>query len=285
MRWCEISGRPSRERYTALSELMTEQGVENQVEFITATEEDFESVATQAMRDFAQIRVGRDLMRDALRVGVQMPSLQLNLRAADCLAKDRQGKWWPRCFLADGITRVFADSGLSVDLSGDVFIVGANAETRAVVASLSRIGFARFTIAHSTDEPTEALVDELKSIFFGAQIRALPRALTTQLPGIFSAAVNTLVQGEDDGFLAELTFFNFLRVGGVWLDLVLVPPNDALSIDAGSLGAHVFPGSFVAAATDVIWLEKVCDIKVEFESLASRYQDVAKAASADATNP
>lgn len=271
MRWCEVGNEPSTVRFQALSEALTKAGVENEYTFIEFTG-DPEKIFARA-EQFDQIRLTGEAASRILSYSPRTPSTLLPLRAADSYVKEADGNWWPRCFFVDGLNRTFAHSKLDLDFSSGVFILGANPESRWVIASLSRIGYNKVSLCEPDEVRGQAFVEELKKSYFKLQVQFVPRHLLTQLPGVHAVGVNTLFEGRDDGALAELFYFNFLKPGGAWLDLALFPYNQSLEAEAKSVGATLIPGHRVVAIADCLWAKAVgydIDVDALSDALASR---------------
>jgi hypothetical protein len=285
IRWCEIGPYPSTERFNSLSQALTESGCPNSYSFIEADKANFPKIFEQAKRDFHQIRLGGDLCQEICRISRHLPSGLVTIRSADSVVCANQGgklDWWPRNFLANGVSHTMAKGIKNLDFSGGVFILGTNALARAAVSALARIGFSRFAISDHDEQRGLALIEELKAAYFKIQFQFVPRHLVTQLPGVYSFAVNTLEQGRDDGTLGELVYFNFLKTGGVWLDLAFLPINTALDVEAHTVGAFVQPGISVFSYADCSWAETCFKIDFNLKRLTELFTEV-RGASAPTT--
>lgn len=273
-RWVEISLHPEEKRFKLLSALLNGQGIANEVEFITTTESDFETVAREAMMRFDQIRVGTRLCELAPNLSERKPSSILTLKASDALVRSglrSEAQWWPRNFLFEGVGRAVVSRHKDLDLGGAVFVLGVTCESRAVIAALAKIGFSRFSISHHDDNQGQAFVEGMRRALFGVQFQFVPRHLITQLPSVHSFAVNTLLAGTDDGALAELIYFNFLKPGGIWLDLSLAG-NPHLEAEARAVGAVLGSGVEVAAWTDHLWSKEVFGCDVDPVVISAEYE-------------
>jgi hypothetical protein len=277
IRWVEISDLPQSQRFQALAQFLNENGFENEVSFLPATQLNFPEVVVNAEREFDQIRISGSLCQFVTEISDRLPSLLLSLKAGDALVqkaiKPELPDWWPRNFLVDGIARTLVTDKRNLDLSGAVFLLGAGCESRAAVAALVRLGFQRFSISCPDDVVGHALVEQLRTLYFQVQFQFIPRHLITQLPSIHSIAINTLVAGRDDEALSELFYFNFLKPGGIWLDLAFVG-NQHLDNEARAVGAETAEGIRVAAWTDYEWAREVLFIKLDPDALTQRYREV-----------
>lgn len=269
-RWAEVSTKCERERYTSLSQALEKSGLANEVGFIEITPEEFPARLPELLKSYDQLRIGGELQELALKSVERLPSALLTLRAADSLVRDVDG-WWPRNFLVEGLRGFFAQDLRTIDLSGGVFVSGVTPQARAVVAALVRIGFNRFTIAATEVEHAERFADDMRAGFFQVRFQTVSGNRITQLPAVHTVAVNTLPRDGDGGLLAEMAYFNFLKSGGIWLDLPLVPHNIELDTEARSVGARVAMPTHVAVRTDLAWLSAVFAIFVKVKKSPSRF--------------
>lgn len=272
IRWCEIAEYHERERFEALSQAITKAGVENEVSFLMIDGEEFPVLLERAKSQFQQIRLSGSASEDVLALTPVLPSSTRILGCADALCRENEA-WNPRNYLIEGLGRAFAKTS-SLDLTGGVFILGATPETRALVAALTRIGFNRFNIADPNEGTAQTLVEDLRKKYFGAQFAAVPRHLVTQLPGVHSIAVNTLVEGRDEGALGELFYFNFLKPGGLWLDLPLLPFNSSIDAEAHSVGAIVLSATEVFSIADFYWAKEVLGVSISQSEYESRLRSL-----------
>ncbi len=272
-KWVEISRQPDKKRYQALEQALLLAGFENKVEFMETDEQIFGETLQKAFGEFDQIRIGGALCEMAPRLLDHLPAEILTLQMADAFVPDPTvvGKWWPRCYLAEGYHRAIVSNVKNLDLSGAVFVLGAGTEARAAVGAFARLGFRRFSIADLDDDRGQSFADELKRRHFGAVFDFIPRHQITQLPAVHVIAVNTLPFGKDEGLHGELFYFNFLRVGGVWLDMDVHSPNPHLESEARSVGAVIENATSVIAWTDVSWAVEALSVKLDTTSLYSSY--------------
>lgn len=278
LRWAEISTEPDRARFEALSAALAAAGLDNQVEFIKADAGSFPEALREAQASFAQLRIGGGLRARVPEIIENFPSTLLSLRMADAFARaaGAERPWWPRCYLDEGFRRSLISDVRTFDLSGAVFILGATLEARAAIAALARLGYSRFSIADADDGKCEAFVAEVAKGFFNLRLQFVHRGQITQLPNIHTVAINTLAVGRDDGTHGELFYFNFLKAGGVWLDLSLRPANADLALEAKSVGAIIARGAGVAAWTDLAWAADVLKVALEGASLRDAYLEASR---------
>jgi hypothetical protein len=286
LKWVEIADVPEQSRFQTLSDVLSKNGIENQLEFISVNEIDrdesasesraidLETVLTNAKKDFGQIRIGGSLRSAVPKVVENFPASLLWLKAADALVpitNDGKTTWWPRNYFEQGFQRAFVKDIKNVDLSGAVFIVGATIEARAAIGALARMGFDRFSIADRDDDACEEFVRELTRSFLGLRVQAIQRNHITQLPAIHSAAINTLAVGQDEGMHAELAYFNFLKNNGIWMDMSLYAISQELEVEARTVGATVESGARILAWTDALWAADTLNCQLNVNELSDLY--------------
>ena len=270
-RWCEICEVRELSRAGAIAEFLQESGVEQEFTFFQSEISDFRKTFENAVSaGFSHIRIGGDLRDHCLQISEQWPANMLSVRSADAMVLI-ENQWWSRNFLIEGLVRVLNESTHSPDLSYSVLVIGATAETRAVVAVLTRLGFRNFLIADPDRQKSESFTAQFKRFYFGVSFEAIEPSRVTQLPGACSVAVNTLTPVRAQGMLDDLMYFNFLKPNGVWLDLSLVPHNLELEQEARTVGADVKEASSVFARADWLWLKHETGIEnLEFTTLLDK---------------
>ncbi len=266
--WAQISTDSDSRRVNLLSQALRDAGFANRVELIQSRPETFEADVRAACKVHQQLRVGGELCELLPSLTEKVPSSILTLKVADAYVKQGD-EWWPRNFLNEGLQRAVVTDVKGFDLTGAVFILGSGCESRAAVAALARLGFSRFNVSDPNDEKGQKFIEDVKRSYFGVQFQFVPRHLITQLPSVHSVAINTLDPGADEGALSELYYFNFLKSGGLWLDLSLDPTNEELAGEAGAVGAFVEPGFRVAAWTDLEWSRTAFGVQLDVEAYAT----------------
>ena len=76
------------------------------------------------------------------------------------------------------------------------------------------------------------------------------------MPGVHSVVVNTLDFVEHDDFLNELYYFNFLRKGGVVIDLAETPVETPFLRIAKDIHATTYVGYQLWCLYDFLWVQK-----------------------------
>ncbi len=272
IRWCTIADAyraPQEARYQALDKALQAAGLETSFEFLIADQSNMGEILEKAKLEFSQIRFAGQSGSWVLPLLIRLPSSVMSLKSADALVYD-QKEWWPRFYLVEGLNQMLAKDVSALDLSGSVFIFGATCEARAAIAALSKIGFNKMIISDPDEAACSAFVEEMKRSYFGTQFQSVARQFVTQLPGVCSIAVNTLSAAEAKEAATEIAYFNFLKAGGMWLDLSIFPLNSALQAEAVSVGATILSGAHGLALTDQLWAKSVFQVSIDLAAYTAQ---------------
>lgn len=269
IRWTEVALQPMVWRFEALSRELLQCGVENTFEPTEIS--DLSSVDSEieiAKQKFSQIRLGRYVGEVIVKEDVSLPAQLLITKGADALVPEL-GQWWPRCFYFEGITRTLVQDMKKLDLRGGVFIMGATWEARVLISALTRAGFQKFIVSDVEEGRAQKLVKDLERIHFGVSFQYVQKELVTQLPGTSSIAVNILSLVEHPGLVADLSYLNFLRPDGVWIETHPYPEHSPLTTEAISLGVQVEPALHLVSNVDAVWSEYCFQTKIDL----ARYRE------------
>ncbi len=271
VKWTQVSSKPTAWRYEALSEELKLCGFENSFEATRTTEDQFGAAIESAKQNYEQIRVGAEFTEHALRYYPDLPADLLTLKAIDAFVPTL-GAWWPRCFYFEGIVRTLVRDLKNLDLGSGVFIMGATWRTRVIVAALTRAGFNKVVISDVDEKRGQSLVRELRKLNFGSKFDFVQRSMVTQLPGISSIAINVLSLVEYPELVADLSYLNFLRPDGIWIETEPYAEESPLTVEAVSLGTQVEPAVHLLSNVDEAWAEKCFGVKIDL----ARYRESLK---------
>ena len=155
--------------------------------------------------------------------------------------------------LASAFFSAIASSKQVYDASAASLIIGACDETRAMAASLARLGFKRLLIVDIDDKKTEQMVQILRKRLFGIDIQAISRASLTQVPNESSMAIN-LVSEKEEALLEDVSYLNFLKKSGVWIDWTGGVATLGYGDDITNAGAQVFSADLIRAWREIYLL-------------------------------
>ena len=261
--WTEIAKRPSIWRYEALSHELGLCGLENRFEAtLVGNEEDLFSVIELAEKKYSQLRIGSEFAELALEAFPSVPADLLNMKATDAFVMDL-GTWWPRCFYYEGVMHTLVQDLKNLDLRGGVFIMGATWEARVLTAAFCRAGFNKITLSDVDESRAQQLVKQLARLNFGVDFQTVTKTMVTQLPGTNAIAVNVLSLVEHPELVSDLSYLNFLRPDGVWIETQPYKESSALTIEAISLGTQVEPALHLLSNVDAAWADHCFKIKID----------------------
>lgn len=271
--WTEVSFQPSEWRYQTLSEELRKCGVENKFESLTVqANDDFLAAIENAKTRYSQIRFGRVFAEKALEAYPDLPANLLNLRAVDALVPELD-VWWPRCFYFDGVMRALVRDMKDLDLGAGVFVMGGSWEARVIVAAVTRAGFNKVLLS-DVDEPRGLqMIKELQRLNFNVKFEFVQRQMVTQLPGTCAVAVNVLSLVEYPDLVADLSYLNFLRPDGVWMETIPYKDDSPLTTEALSLGTQVEPAVHLLSNVDEAWVERCFNVQIDLK----RYREALSA--------
>jgi shikimate dehydrogenase len=262
IRWVEIAARSSRERYTLLQDFMTVTGVTNEVSFIETDFDGFQNELIQAKKTFDQILIGPPFTEMAFDPTADMPAPLLSIKAADCVIKNKDQRWWPHSLLQEGFVHALAHHLKALDLNASALVVGAGGAARAVLSGLVRLGYNKFNITDRFEERGRVVIEDLRRSYFGVRFEFVPQVALTALPGMHSILVNATPLTAENELLRELQFLNFIKEHAAVVDLELIPPKTPLLTEAEQIGAKVINGVEIASYVDILWAQKIAGVSL-----------------------
>lgn len=169
--------------------------------------------------------------------------------------------------LPQAMLAALAKEKVKFDMNGAGLIVGVTDLTRSMAASLTRLGLKRIMLVDADDKASEKMATALSRRLVGIEIEPLSRSRLTQIPSEASVAIN-LTYAFDDSLLEEsvledVSYLNFLRDGGVWIDWTAATVERGFSDEIANAGAMVFDPDHVRRWRDANLLALVTGLKAE----------------------
>ena len=268
LKWVEISQYPAPERLSVLEKYLNSKGIENKVEYVQATKENFLEKLKPLFSSFDSIRVGRGL-GDAAPSHFNNNSVFIQkIATADCILKIH-GQWQLRSSIYESLVEITSRVGARFDLESHVLLVGTGAVARASVAALARAGFSRFGVSDQSTERVQAFCAEMKKVFLGATWTPIPKDELILLPGQYGVLVNTTPLEEGNDILDELSYFNFFRKNAVAFDFTVQPIETPLLTEAKDVGVHPVYGFEIAGLADEIWVKWVLGENIDMSGYSA----------------
>lgn len=270
LRWAVLGYNYFQERYAALSQFLNDQNCPNELSLMETSPSEFPEALERSTQDFDWIRIerphGEAVVNAFPHVGMDM----LALKSADGVFF-KGDRWWPK----NGYVSIFNDLisayGERMDLGGEILVVGAQAEARAAIASVMRAGFKKINLTCRFDDEGINLIADLKKAYLGVEFQFIPQDHLVLLPGMNILAINTVpLSTENQEFLNELSYLNFLRPDGMIWELVVKPIQTALLKEASQINVTCVAGFEIAARVDEFWL-RTLGRPIDREALSFHY--------------
>lgn len=204
----------------------------------------------------------------------QLPTQVRWLQVADSLLLENT-QWWPRLFIYESLRSLIVSRFRDLDISLHSYVIGANHLGRAAVAAMVGLGYSRVSLV---DEDVGKLQEEvrlLRRYLFGVSIEAVPAdTLTVQeKPG--SLMLNTVNMQDNGTVLGDLSYFNFMKTGGVVVDISECSSHNQLLEEALRADLKVLPGLAVQAQLDVDMLKKLFPQQyITYEDYFDSFSDI-----------
>jgi shikimate 5-dehydrogenase len=258
-----FSEKPWADRWSVLKQILKEKfNVDLNAEIQQTDSEKFAGVLAEAMKTDAEIIRASDSLAPLVPRNIQVTTHEANFIGASGLLLREKGQWWTRPVLDEAFTRTISENVGQIDINSAALVAGAGGAARAVVSSLARMGFPTVNISDMSADAALELVFEMKRKYFKVHFTAIPYEQITTLPGIHSVMINTTWLAYENVLLDELYFFNFLKPGGVVVDLTLIPWKTPLISEAEKWGARHLSGDYFTAERDALMISKLRGIKI-----------------------
>ncbi len=280
IKWAEISnGINPKLRFEYLSKFMNDAGIQNQLDFIVCTEDEFPKKIQEVMKTYDHIRIGTPFGEKVQLEVQQLPMMTLMQKSADCLIKE-ENRWWARSMLSEGLAREVALIK-RLDISESAFVIGAGSSCRAVIAALLKMGFKKFNVTETLEERGRQILKDLQSTYFGVDFRFTPQSSVTMLPGTHSIVVNTTPLIPANQLLNQLYYCNFLKPGGVVIDLTLLPVDTPLLKAVKQVEGRIIHGYEVASLVDLYWVKVSMNQILDVDKYTTGFKSVCESAPFD----
>ncbi|MDZ4677882.1 MAG: hypothetical protein SGI74_10285 [Oligoflexia bacterium] len=262
----EITDKPWEQRWKAFSETCSaECGVSIIAEIKTATKENFSEILGEVLVSDADIFCVSDLFSVEVLAKVKQTTHQATMAGACDFFIKEKGGWWPRVILMEAFSRTVSLNIGLLDLDASALIVGGTGTAKLIVGALTKIGFRKINIALESEAEGNALIAEMRKQYYQIKFEFIPFQTITTLPGVHSLVVNTTPLTIENALLDELYFFNFLKAGGVVVDVNLIPTVTPLIEESKIWGARHLSGDYISAQSDAYLLSQILDKKIDIE--------------------
>ncbi|MBX2989200.1 MAG: hypothetical protein KF802_15025 [Bdellovibrionaceae bacterium] len=192
------------------------------------------------------VRLVPDLCEEYLAKCPVQPLPVSRYRTADAFYR-RQGVWEPELLAEESVRRVIMRQAHHLDLRESAYVAGSGVFLRVVGGVALGLGFRRVYLVGENEADLNEQARSLMKLYVGSEVQALPaHQLTVQTVG-GSLLVNTLNLASRPELAADLAYFNFMRRGGLVMDLHGGPSEqlvleEALRADLRIVPPHEFSG-------------------------------------------
>lgn len=175
-------------------------------------------------KDLAAILVSSEFA-DVIKANLNsIPQEVLECDSFDVLVYDK--RWWPRITLREAIRELIVAKTPKLDTQSVAYVSGLGGNLRASIATLVQMGFKKIKLISDAEQKSEEIAKLLNRKFFGTEITVLGNQEIIRQPNHASVLINNL--NFDHPLQKDLSFLNFLRPGGLVIDLNFVDREHSL---------------------------------------------------------
>lgn len=264
LKWCEI-GSTQTHRYNVLSQFLSQEGVQNEFRFIEVNESNLKEKIEEAKSQNFNIRFHPTLF-DKVSGNIENNLKEIEtLKSIDGLVYESEKGYWPEILLRESIFEYLTMRVKALDVSQKAFVVGSSGLARAGISALIKLGFSKINLTCEDDTSADLVIEDFKKIFFNVEFEHTKRSDVTILPGTHGLVLNTISILDSASIPTEIFYFNFLKKGGLVVDVVDLPIDSPLTKIAEDIGAEVIRGFEILAHYDLNWVQKLTGQKLSLE--------------------
>jgi hypothetical protein len=265
-KWGLISKYDFIPRFEYLSEFLSSQlSFPNEFQVLDCDPQEFSEKLVEWQSEFAQLRVGPPFGAILAADLDRSNALTLSLKTADC-SHQIDNRWWPRSLLEEGLLRAIIRSKLEINIHSKAMIIGTGTSAKAAILPLIKLGFNKFSFTETDTDTGYAFVQNMRQRIFNVEFDFIERRDISLLPGSYSMVVNTTPDMKENVLLDDLSFFNYLKAGGVAIDLSVHKKETKFVSNALLASAQVLPGTMVASEVDAYWAHMCFDLELDLEA-------------------
>lgn len=265
IKWGLISKFDSIPRFEFLSRYLLEKHqFENEFIHLQCEMDEFNERLSVWQNEFDQLRVGPPFGSLLAADLDRSNALTMTSRTADCLQKI-DSKWWPRSLLEEGVLRSIVRSHLNLDIHTKAMVIGTGASAKAVIMPLIKLGFASIAFTDSNAEEGYEFVRTMRQRIFNVNFDFIEQRDISLLPGSFGVVINTTPNMKENTLVQDLSYFNYLKAGGLAVDLSAQAAKTKFVSQALLVKAQTVAGVRIAADVDAFWVEMCFDIDMDIE--------------------
>lgn len=166
-------------------------------------------------------------------------------------------RWDPELLLERALHDVIVRQGKNLDLSESAYVIGRGASLRIVGGVCLGLGFRRVCLVGEDESDLLFEKDLLRDFYLSSEVVALPaHSLTLQTVGA-SLLVNTLDLTERPELSSDLAYFNFMKRGGLVVDMMALRMNNIMLEEALRAGLRIVPPHEISGAAELLLAKKL----------------------------
>lgn len=189
--------------------------------------------------------LSQDVSAEILGQATRLSSEVRSTGACDLLVREKE-TLWPHNILAEVLQELVVEKAPKLDTQAFAYVTGVGPWARTVIAELIQMGYSKLCWVADDVAVIQPAVAQMRDAFFGVQLYGLPSDDLTLQANNGSLLVNTISESENPEFVMDLAYFNFVKRGGLVVDLHLEPEEKSLLYEAGQVGIFTLNGSEVA---------------------------------------
>lgn len=186
------------------------------------------------------------------------------------------GRWESDLLLDRSLHDVIVRLGKTIELNDWAYAIGEGAELRVIAGVCLGLGVRKLRLVSDRENDLREQRGILRKAYVGSQVECLPAHSLTLQTVEASLLINALELGEDSELAGDLAYFNFMRRGGLILDLKGIGPGNAILEEAARAGLRAIPPFETTGACDLLVARKLgfdVDAKAYLESWRKRLEN------------
>lgn len=204
-----------------LKEFCLPLGVDFEIEHVDFTDEEMNP------EDFARKVQGASAVRMNLEFSslliANTPALPAQVRfleVADVFFMSN-GRWWPSVLVVDAVKALIIKRARSLEIRDVAYVVGAGPLAVCMASILLGLGYSRIKMVSEDGKQTLQDITKLSRHFLKAEISYVDAAVLTAEDTPASCLIIAQDLHENGNLLTDISYFNFMKRGGLVIDLNL----------------------------------------------------------------
>lgn len=164
--------------------------------------------------------------------------------------------YWSRSYFHQGLQSALSKKGLSFKVDGQILLFGAEKVSFSGFWTMAKFGFKKYTLVEESQEKADFFLQQVNGLMLAGQIQVIHPRQIPLLPGVFSVALNSFSIETENQYTDELSYFNYLQKGGVFVDLV-EKDQRSLLLESDKIGALRVDYKEIIVERNRVFLQKL----------------------------